>query len=43
MGETDNPATMTTPASSIDQALTRASYDATPYESLPLVRQQPRG
>lgn len=34
---------MTTPASSIAQALarTRASYDATPYESFPLVRQQP--
>ena len=34
---------MTTPASSVSQALarTRASYDATPYELFPLVRQQP--
>ena len=34
---------MTTPASSIGQALerTRASYDATPYQSFPLIRQQP--
>jgi len=34
---------MATPASSVSQALarTRASYDATPYESFPLVRQQP--
>jgi SAM-dependent methyltransferase len=36
-------ATMTTPAPPIAQALarTRASYDATPYESFPLIRQQP--
>jgi trans-aconitate methyltransferase len=37
------PPTMTTSPSSISQALarTRASYDATPYESFPLIRQQP--